>query len=362
MQRETSIYLDAVRFIAALMVFLSHLSSQRLSGGLLWQLQPYGAASVGVFFVLSGYVISYATATKETSLRDYTIARLARLYSVMIPVVVMTVVLDTIGLHANPEPYHELLQNFAPNDPWQAVTTLTFTNMIWFDRTVLGTMGAMWSLSFEVWYYVLFALVLFCPARYRATSIVGLMVFVGPKIVLLAPLWLSGVAVYRLSQQRRSAVTNWLLTIVPLIVYALFQVYSWTYGRILNVVPLAFGKEEFAEYYITGLCFAVHLLGVAQLNRHLRMLLYVGRPIRWLAGATFVLYLGHLPLLYCLTALSPWGSGSWQNRLMMLTVPLAAIFAMAEISERRKHWWRRLFVTSFNLYGQLRLRRFSYHH
>jgi peptidoglycan/LPS O-acetylase OafA/YrhL len=325
---------------------------------MLWQLQPYGAAAVGVFFVLSGYVICYATATKETSLRDYTIARLARLYSVMIPVMVMTVILDTIGLRANPEPYRELLQRFAPNDPWQAFTTLTFTNMIWFDRTVLGTMGAMWSLSFEVWYYVLFSILLFCPRRYRTVSIVGLALFVGPKIVLLAPLWLSGVAVYRLSQRRRTAVTNWLLTLMPLVVYALFQVYSWKYGRILSVMPLALGKEEFAEYYITGLCFAVHLLGVSQCSQHLSTLHYVARPIRWLSGATFVLYLGHLPLIYCLTALSPWTPGSWQNRLMLVSVPLIAIFLLAEISERRKHWWRKLFVACFDA---CRLPRLSYH-
>ena len=41
MNRATSLYLDLARFIAALVVFLGHVSGQRLTGGLFWQFGPY---------------------------------------------------------------------------------------------------------------------------------------------------------------------------------------------------------------------------------------------------------------------------------------------------------------------------------
>jgi peptidoglycan/LPS O-acetylase OafA/YrhL len=49
-----SLYLDALRFGAALTVFLSHYGTGRISGGLFWHLADYGRSAVLVFFVLSG--------------------------------------------------------------------------------------------------------------------------------------------------------------------------------------------------------------------------------------------------------------------------------------------------------------------
>src|SRR5712671_3594240 len=84
MRRELSTYLDLLRLTAAMAVFVSHLSWVRISGGFLWQFQFLGHDAVMVFFVLSGFVIQYAAATKEKSLFDYQVARFARLYSVVI--------------------------------------------------------------------------------------------------------------------------------------------------------------------------------------------------------------------------------------------------------------------------------------
>ena len=66
MTNALSLYLDALRFGAAFIVFLSHFG--RVSGGLFWQMQPYGRTAVLVFFVLSGFVIAWVTETKERTL------------------------------------------------------------------------------------------------------------------------------------------------------------------------------------------------------------------------------------------------------------------------------------------------------
>ncbi|HTC84425.1 MAG TPA: acyltransferase family protein, partial [Rhizomicrobium sp.] len=102
MKKELSVYLDILRVLAAAAVFLSHLSWLEISGGFLWQLQPYGHPAVIVFFVLSGYLIQYSVAARENRLADYAVARLGRLYSVVIPALILTYIFDRIGASHNP--------------------------------------------------------------------------------------------------------------------------------------------------------------------------------------------------------------------------------------------------------------------
>jgi peptidoglycan/LPS O-acetylase OafA/YrhL len=123
-----SIYLDLVRFGAAMVVFLGHVASLRLTGGFLWQLGPYTTEAVTVFFVLSGFVIAYTTEQGETSARSYAVARAARIYSVALPALVLTFALDAIGRSIKPELYIASWGYMADNRMWQFVSGLFFVN------------------------------------------------------------------------------------------------------------------------------------------------------------------------------------------------------------------------------------------
>src|SRR3974377_2602308 len=100
MTNALSLYLDALRFGAAFVVFLSHY--RKFTGGMLWQMQPYGRTAVMVFFVLSGFVIAWVTETRERTLQEYALSRVARLYSVIIPAFILTAGLHTIALGTTP--------------------------------------------------------------------------------------------------------------------------------------------------------------------------------------------------------------------------------------------------------------------
>ena len=54
MSGTLSIYLDIVRFAAALVVFLGHAADSRFTGGFLWQFNLINQEAVTIFFVLSG--------------------------------------------------------------------------------------------------------------------------------------------------------------------------------------------------------------------------------------------------------------------------------------------------------------------
>jgi hypothetical protein len=53
MTQALSFYLDALRFPAALTVFVSHYAGGRFSGGHFWQVMPYGR--IAVIVVLSTF-------------------------------------------------------------------------------------------------------------------------------------------------------------------------------------------------------------------------------------------------------------------------------------------------------------------
>src|SRR5690242_6900946 len=87
-----SLYLDLIRFAAALVVLLSH------AWLVLFPMYPLhwpGPAAVIVFFVLSGFVIAYATDRSERSLANYTLDRLSRLWSVALPALGFGIVLSS---------------------------------------------------------------------------------------------------------------------------------------------------------------------------------------------------------------------------------------------------------------------------
>src|SRR5205809_232409 len=105
MTNALSLYLDALRFGAALMVFLSHYALGRISGALFWQAAVYGRSAVLAFFVLSGFVIAWVTETREHTLGDYAMSRVARLYSVIIPTFLLTALFNCLGSEIDPSLY-----------------------------------------------------------------------------------------------------------------------------------------------------------------------------------------------------------------------------------------------------------------
>ncbi len=69
MNKLTSIYLDLIRFTAALVVVLSHAAG--FTSLKIPIISGLGTEAVVVFFVLSGYVIAYVSNNKEKKLHCF---------------------------------------------------------------------------------------------------------------------------------------------------------------------------------------------------------------------------------------------------------------------------------------------------
>lgn len=156
MKKVTSIYLDLMRFTAALVVVISHASS--FTSLRVPVISGLGSEAVAVFFVLSGYVISYVSSGKENNVLFFFKARAIRIYSVLIPALLITYMVDHIGLFLHSTYYFEH-GNF-----YSDYSLLTFIKLVFFlgegfnQHIVFGSNEPIWSIGFECIYYIFFGI------------------------------------------------------------------------------------------------------------------------------------------------------------------------------------------------------------
>jgi len=173
--------LDLVRGISALLVMLGHLrgflfvdfadlAAPSLSDKVIYFVTGLGHQAVMVFFVLSGYFVGGAVLS---GLRDerfgwlrYGVARLTRLWVVLVPALVLTFGIDQLGNYWNPGAYagefHGLFMSGPATRSPADHGVLTALGNLAFLQTiavpVFGSDGPLWSLANEFWYYLIFPL------------------------------------------------------------------------------------------------------------------------------------------------------------------------------------------------------------
>jgi peptidoglycan/LPS O-acetylase OafA/YrhL len=183
MDSRFSIYLDFIRLSAALIVAISHFAHVRLTGGNFYFFEKLdlGHDAVIVFFVLSGYVIAFVAHKKPSSPSSYLTKRLARLYSVLIPALILGLVLDYIGTSFSPELYQgKIASDFFIG---RGLANLFYLQEIQFFSIRYLSNGPIWSLGFEFWYYVLFMAFLYPKSMIKKIVLVLLLsIFIGIKM------------------------------------------------------------------------------------------------------------------------------------------------------------------------------------
>lgn len=193
----TSWYLDLLRGGAAIVVLLEHASQSFFSQGLPW-MQKAGHEMVVIFFVLSGFVMSYVVSRGYNDWQNYFVARFSRIASVAYPALVFTIICDFIGRSIAPELYAEVARSAG----YWARILLSFFFLQQSGPLAVnpGSNTPFWSLAYEVWYYILLGLWLFVPGqRQRAVLLFLGLVLAGPKILLLLPVWFMGILAHKLS-------------------------------------------------------------------------------------------------------------------------------------------------------------------
>lgn len=341
MNLSLSVYLDAIRIAAAMVVFVGHVSGQRLTGGLFWQFGAYMSIAVTIFFVLSGYVIAHVVTRGEDDALKYGVNRAAPIASVCLPAIVLTIVLDGAGRLLSPAMY-TMNWGYRPENTWlQIVTALTFTQRLWHLDIPIGSDLPYWSLNYEVWYYALFAAIMFGGGHWRRVGLAaGLAAICGPEILALFPLWLAGVLAYRWRPRLRRR-GGWALLAATLLAFLAYGLYDRASHHALAALGPAW-RPEIAQDYLISALFVGHLIAFRVISDDLTGLFRRVAPVvRWLASHTFSLYLFHLPIAQFLAAATPLPPQHPLTRGIVFLGTLVLVGLLAPVTEWRKEFWRR---------------------
>ncbi|MBQ5962509.1 acyltransferase [Massilia sp. ZL223] len=356
LDRAFSIYLDLVRFLAALAVVAMHFAQLGiLKAPWAGQLTMLGREAVVAFFVLSGFVIAYTTHQRRPTARDYVVARCARLYSVALPVLLLAFAAAALQHGAGGM---DLSQDYRLTRPYLYIPFhLLFLGDVWTLSEVPPLLAPWWSLNYEAWYYVLFGVVSYMRGAARLAVGALVLAIMGIKLWLLLPVWLSGVLLYhwqaRHTMPRTLARIGWVLSIALLAAYELSNAElqlrligrSWTLAQ---AFPLGNADRFLADYAVAVI---VCLNFACARHAGFEVMIRMARPIRRLASYTFTLYLSHALVLAAWPALYPHHAASPADWIAAAVAVAVATWVLGMLTEQRKDSFRAPFERLFQLAG-----------
>jgi peptidoglycan/LPS O-acetylase OafA/YrhL len=312
------ILIDWLRGLAAVEVLLGHVRGLFMQDyeavrrpSLFWKafyaLSGLGHQAVIVFFILSGFLVG-ATVLEQNStarwdFRDYLSRRLVRLYTVLIPGLLLTAAWDGLGLHlfgaGGLYGGHLAAAHLTMPD---VRVTLTLThllgNLAFLQHLFIapyGTNGPLWSLSYEFWAYLLFPLLIRAGSATESRNMRAAYLMLaatilcsgGFKLALYFSVWLMGAALaawFRRAELPARA--------------AAWRVIAWLVFAAAVMIGRSGKLNAFYADPILGVATAVVLgLSLRGDDAAARTRSLSARASAWLAGFSYTLYVAHYPVL-----------------------------------------------------------------
>jgi peptidoglycan/LPS O-acetylase OafA/YrhL len=320
---KASVFLDVIRGGAAILVAVGHarfllledaasLPSMGTPQMVFYFLTTLGPTAVMIFFVLSGFLVGgrvWTTISENGwNWKEYAIARISRLYVVLIPAIVIGVPLDLLGSHflGWTAPYRVPdYGSMLPESVRGAITpTIIAGNAIFLQEILVPTVGSnhpLWSLTNEGWYYAIFPLMVLLFARLShlkkaivVAFLLAAFAFLPFSISLLGLVWLMGAGVALLPRLRRP---TWLIALSSV---ALLGFLLGTSAKFIQVPGAAYAG--YVSAYVVGSLVSLCLFGsLCLLDGPAPTVL--AKPAGFFSKISYTLYLVHTPMMVVLAAL-----------------------------------------------------------
>jgi peptidoglycan/LPS O-acetylase OafA/YrhL len=316
--------LQALRGIAALMVLLFHLTEalyQTASINFLGGFFRFANSGVEIFFVLSGFIISYTAhhliSTKRV--KEYVFKRFIRVYPIYWIAITFFIV---------PAIVFELNSGYV-----FSFYNLLSTYMLFPEHPMIY--GVSWSLSHEVYYYALFALLIISRK----------FIFVYFLIVAVVIFRVLGFVSFEHSALLRLMFSqNVILFFMGMTTFYIFHKNLFSPSRIVCIAVIAicvsafllFG-QNFHEHIFASMFYGVttSFLIFFSTNLEIGHDVEVPYPFILLGDASYVLYLVHLPALKLfIKTISKFTNG--HTAIISLSILCAALIIFASIFIHKK--------------------------
>jgi peptidoglycan/LPS O-acetylase OafA/YrhL len=313
--------LNASRWFAAFLVVIGHVfyisipyHRDVVHPNLFWRgvnfACGFGYMAVIVFFVISGFPVGGQAILnlrdKGFNIIDYFVNRFSRIYTVLVPALIVGFMLDWLGIklfnasgiYTHPDAFYT---NPFGTDITDHLSFKIFVGNLLQLQTItvtsLGSNGPLWSLANEWWYYVLFG---FCMIAYRpgrlftraiAGGVIVTMITVLPlTISLWFIVWGIGVGVAVLDRYW----AGWPFFVGATIMVVCLVALRWITARQTEMGTAAL----FAEDVAVALSYSIALLCAKNLKGRRRF----ESLHRTLASFSYTLYLLHFPAMVFMAA------------------------------------------------------------
>lgn len=307
-----SILISLFRGLAALEVAAAHLRAQTmpslrsLPDPNIWYqglsfFTGFAHQAVLIFFVLSGWLVGGSLLNKMSDPKimiTYCIDRLSRLWIVLIPSFLVTIILGVLTGRIDPTVVDHSVNN-------EYSTRAFFGNLFGMQEFIVPDYGgnfALWSLSYEMAYYALFPLVLMAFAAKNpisrlisGTIAIVLSLHLTSAVLLYFSVWMLGVVFSRIRID-----VDYLSRTMILAIFAAVAVYFRLTGK--NDL---FSEESFLQDLFLGLIFLLVLSSRQSLaDIRVRRVRFFKKAGLFLSQFSFTLYVIHVPLLLYLKYLN----------------------------------------------------------
>lgn len=343
--KTTSLIFDSLRLAAALTVAYYHCF-------LLWFptvnhfqkiFSELAHFSVIIFFVLSGYLIGYTTTNNNRGLKKYLVARFSRLYSVLIPVLVIMFGIEQLMILIDYDSISSITRGLSL--PRYFISGL-YLNEIWFFSAAPALNAPLWSLSFEFWFYIVFGLWFFRQkSNWKLTVLLILAILIaGPKILSMFPIWLCGILAFKLPKPNfmNSRILFGLAAVIVTF-FILFKMPAFPFE--IGNKPLFFAAQFIKDWFL-GLMVGF-VFWLFPLTDKIQKSCQSIDKFRKVADLTYTIYLIHLPLLYLLKVSLNYKQGSLVQYFVVSTIMLLLASAIGFLLESKRQFWTNLFERIF---------------
>ena len=349
----SSAFLDVIRFCSAVAVLVGHFSHPYFLDNGVYHLK-WALDAVGIFFVLSGFVIRFITSYRPTTAWTYGVDRFSRIYSVFLPSVVFSLQATLLLSPAK-----------LGQDSFASVLNLLGIAQLWGNDIFVSTNSVYWSLCYECAYYLIYGIAFFGRGWRMILALAAVALVLGPPILVMLPLWLLGAGLHDLYQVMR---VNRLRSLALLAAAGVTGVAALVVIRLLhlrNTPPVAAmlsairhllqpmlqsSREHHLhllaranpQFYLSGGLAAVVILVVlllldkTQVSRTAPVITITRR----IADGTFALYMFHVPMLLLIRAYIPYsGSSPLQRTAIGAAVIAICVFIQGPL-DQLKDWMR----------------------
>jgi exopolysaccharide production protein ExoZ len=327
--------IQALRGLAALAVAVAHLRPVELkvdASPLLGSWATLGFAGVDLFFVISGFVMVWVTRAQQGQaglVPSFWAARALRIYPLwwlILTVIVVVWIIKPDWVYASDTSTPDLLRSY----------------LLW-PATTLPLHAVGWTLIHEVWFYLVFGLLLVLPRRYLPAALVvwagsviaAALAMPKPEIPELAlirhPLtleFIGGAAIGLIATKRQLPYAKLTLQI------GCFLLIAAAASNHQNPTPLF--EQEWPRVALFGIPFALILWGWVGLEQAGAR---APRPLKSVGNWSYALYLIHIPVFASIGRLGQSLSiaGPFDNIVLLIlamTLALAAAFVLHQFFER----------------------------